>query len=37
MGYAASLGILLQWLDRAMLWLEDVIVWQWVQKLLQGN
>ena len=37
MGYVKHpLEILLQWLDRAMLWLEDVlmIVWQWVQKLL---
>lgn len=40
MGYVKHpLEKLLQWLDQAMLWLEDVlmIVWQWVQKLLQGK
>ncbi len=40
MGYVKHpLEKLLQWLDQAMLWLEDVlmIVWQWVQKLLRGN
>jgi hypothetical protein len=40
MGYVKHpLEQLLEWLDRAMLWLENflMIVWRWVQQLLRGK
>jgi hypothetical protein len=40
MGYVKHpLEQLLQWLDRAMLWLEEVSIklWKWVQQLWQGQ
>jgi len=35
----ASLRAITEWLDRAMLWLENflMIVWRWVQQLLRGK